>query len=439
MKAYNTSRRQFLYTTSLATVASLTSTSTLFAENQEEKKIRLAFIGVGLRGRDHLAQSLYRSDVEVVAINDIDPDALAKAQDLIVKASRKKAVEYGKGEKDFENLLKRGDLDAVIIATPWQWHVPQAVAAMKAGVYVGLEVPAALTVKECWELVKTYEKTGTHLMFLENVCYRRDVMAVLNMVRKGLFGELLHTQCGYQHDLRAVKFNDGKQYYGGGVEFGEKAISEAHWRTQHSVERNGDLYPTHGLGPIAQMLNINRGNHFLHLSSYATKSGGLHNYIVEKGGENHPNSKVNFKLGDVITTLIKCANGETIMISHDTNLPRPYSLGFRVQGSKGIWMDDNKSIYLEGISPKAHTWEAAKPYLDKHDHPLWQQFEKEAENAGHGGMDFFVLKEFLDSVKAKIPPPIDVYDAATWSVISPLSEQSIAHNSASIPIPKFKP
>ena len=144
---------------------------------------------------------------------------------------------------------------------------------------------------------------------LENVCYRRDVIAILNMVRQGLFGELLHLQCGYQHDLRDVKFNNGTEAYGHGVEFGEKAFSEARWRTNHSVHRNGDLYPTHGIGPVAQMININHGNRFLSLSSFATKTRGLHKYIVDHGGENHPNAKVEFKLGDIVTTHLKCANG----------------------------------------------------------------------------------------------------------------------------------
>jgi predicted dehydrogenase len=405
--------------------------------HQSSTKVRLGFIGVGLRGRNHLEQVLYRNDVEVGAICDIDPAAIAEAQQILTQFKHKAPMVYQNGPQDFERLLKQEELDAVVIATPWEWHAPQAVFAMKHGKHVGLEVPAALTVKECWDLVNTSEKTGKQLMMLENVCYRRDVMAVLNMVKQGMFGELVHLQGGYQHDLREVKFNDGKQPYGGGVEFGEKGFSEARWRTQHAVNRNGDLYPTHGLGPVAQMSNINRGNQFLYLSSFATQSRGLHEYIVKKGGQEHPNAQVQFKLGDVVTTLIKCANGQTIQLSHDTNLPRPYSLNFRVQGTQGIWMDDNRSIYLEGVSAKAHSWEAAKPYLEKYDHPAWKQYEKEAENAGHGGMDFFVIKDFIDCVRDKKPFPIDVYDAAAWSVIGPLSEKSIANKSASVAVPDF--
>jgi hypothetical protein len=274
-------------------------------------------------------------------------------------------------------------------------------------------------------------------MMLENVCYRRDVMAILQMVRQGMFGELIHMQAGYQHDLRGVKLNDGKTAYGIGVEFGEKGFSEAHWRTNHSLHRNGDLYPTHGIGPVAEMLNINYGNRFISLSSFATKSRGLHNYIVKNGGENHPNAKLQFKLGDVVTTQIKCANEETILLQHDTSLPRPYSLGFRVQGTKGIWMDVNHSLYLEGVSPKPDEWEEAKPYLDKYDHPLWVKYGNDAEGAGHGGMDFFVIQAFVEAIKQQTATPMDVYDAAAWSAITPLSEKSIELGNQTVEFPDF--
>ncbi len=262
-------------------------------------------------------------------------------------------------------------------------------------------------------------------------------MAVLNMVRQNIFGELIHLQGGYQHDLRAVKFNDGVQAYGGGVEFGEKGFSEARWRTNHSVTRDGDLYPTHGIGPVAMMSDINRGNRFTELVSYSSKARGLHEYVVKGGGENHPNAKVNFKLGDVVTTMIKCARGETVLLQHDTNLPRPYSLGFRVQGTSGIWMDVNESIYIEGKSKEAHKWDAAKEWLDKYDHPLWKKYGNDAAGAGHGGMDWFVLNAFVEAVKRKTNTPQDVYDAVTWSAITPLSESSIRLGGETMEFPDF--
>jgi hypothetical protein len=407
------------------------------SQSIQQTTVRLGFIGVGLRGRDHLGMALYRDDVEIVAICDIDPNAILQAQKLITDKGRKPAAVYQKGDHDFENLAKRTDIDGVVIATPWEWHVPMALEVMKQGKYAGVEVSATVTLQESWDLVNMFEKTGSHCMILENVCYRRDVMATLNMVRQGMFGSLSHVQCGYQHDLREVKFNNGKQAYGGGVEFGAKGFSEAKWRTQHSIDRNGDLYPTHGLGPVAEILNINRGNQFAYLTSMASPAMGLHQYIEDKGGKDHPNAKVNFKCGDVVQTMIKCHNGETILITHDTNLPRPYSLGFRVQGTKGIWTEDNKSIYLERVSPKQHRWEDFKPYQEKYDHPLWKAHAADAENAGHGGIDYFVLRAFIESIKNKVAPPIDVYDAAARSAISPLSEESIAKGSAPIQIPDF--
>ena len=290
--------------------------------------------------------------------------------------------------------------------------------------------------EECWDLVNTHEDTGTHLMILENVNYRRDVLAVLNMVKQDVFGELLHFKCGYQHDLRGVKLNDGKTAYGKGAEFGEKGISESVWRTQHSLLRNADVYPTHGIGPIAVMADINRGNRLVSMTSNATKARGLHNYIVKQGGENHPNAKLKFKQGDIITSTIETANGETIIVTHDVNSPRPYSLGFHVQGTKGLWEDDGKRIHIEGIS-KAHKWDDSKEWLEKYDHPLWKKYGEYAQGSGHGGMDYFVINAFVESAKENIAPPMDAYDAAAWSAITPLSELSIENNGAPQDFPDF--
>jgi len=428
-------RRDFIAASTIAGLGATLFPSVILPA-KENIKARLGIIGVGLRGRSHLNLLLQRNDTEVKAICDIDPDAIAKSQAMIAAAGKEKARSFSEGEFAYLKMLEMDDLDGVIIATPWLWHTPMAVAAMKSGKYAGVEVPAAVTVQQCWDLVNTSEGTGRPCMILENVCYRRDVMAILNMVRQNLFGELIHLECGYQHDLREVKFNNGKQPHGGGVEFGEKAVSEAEWRTAHSVNRNGDLYPTHGIGPVAQFTNINRGNRFVSLTSTASKTRGLHKYIVDHAGEDHPNARVRFKLGDIITTVIKTANGESIIVSHDTNLPRPYSLGFRVQGTNGIWMAVNESIYLEGTSPK-HEWEPAAPYLEKYDHPLWKRYVSLAEGAGHGGMDFFVVHAFVESIKRKAPTPLDVYDAASWSVISPLSEASIASGSHPQKFPDF--
>lgn len=426
-------RRQFINTTLASSAIPF-----IVKKNPTEKNvIRLGFIGVGYRGRNHVEQVLYRPDVQIVAICDIDPQAIGETQKILKKFNHKEPVIYGKTETDYLNLLKRDDIDGVIISTPWEWHVPMAVDSMKAGKYTAVEVSATVTLQESWDLVDTFEKTGSHCMILENVCYRRDVLTVLRMVREGMFGQMTYAHCGYQHDLREVKFNDGKRYMGGGVEFGPKAHAEARWRTQHSIDRNGDLYPTHGLGPVAHWLDINRGNQFTYLSSFATPSLGLNKYVVDKGGKDHPNAKVKFKLGDIVTTMIQCANGENIMLIHDTNSPRPYSLGFRAQGTQGIWMDDNDSIYLEGTSPKPHVWEKFDSYQAKFEHPLWTKHAATAEKAGHGGIDFFVIRAFIESIKNQVAPPMDVYDAAVWSAISPLSELSIQRGSAPVEVPDF--
>jgi predicted dehydrogenase len=422
-------RREFIRKNVAAGIGLAMAPGIIRQVSLNEQKINLGFIGVGGRGTSLLRLALDSGDVNVRAICDIKELAAKKAQNLVTEAGLPEPALYTSGEESFRELVTRDDLDGVIIATPWIWHAPMAVAAMKQGLYAGVEVPAAITVEECWDLVKTSEETGMPCMILENVCYRRDIMAVLNMVRQGLFGELIHCQCGYQHDLRGIKFNPG-------VEFGPGANGEAEWRTQHSIFRNGDVYPTHGVGPVATYLDINRGNRFVSLTSVATKSRGLHNYVVETAGENHPHADIHFKLGDIVTTLIQCANGETVMVSHDTNLPRPYSLGFRVQGTKGIWMDDGSHIYFEGHG-EPHTWEDAEAWLNEYDHPLWKRYENLAEGAGHGGMDFFVVHAFIESVKRKVNTPLDVYDAAAWSVISPLSEQSIAEGGAPQAFPDF--
>ena len=433
-------RKDFVKNAGLAaaSLAVLPATTLFAGKRNADPKVKMAIIGVGLRGQNHLDLLLRRADVDVTAICDIDERMLKSAKEMISKAGKKMPVVYTGDNYAWKKMLDTEKVDGIVIATPWEWHKPMIIGALEAGIkYVGTEVVLGITLQDHWDVVKAAEKYSAHVMMMENVCYRRDVMAVLNMVRQGLLGELIHLQGGYQHDLREVKFNDGTHPYGHGVEFGEKAFSEARWRTEHSVHRNGDLYPTHGIGPIAHYININRGNRFITLNSFSSKPRGLHNYIVKNGGESHPNAKVTFKLGDVVTTHIGCANGETILLQLDTNLPRPYSLGFRVQGTQGIWMDVNNGMYIEDKSAKAHQWDDAKTWLDKYDHPLWARWSKESAGAGHGGMDFFVVHALVESIKRKAPTPMDVYDAAAWSAITPLSESSIELGNQTLEFPDF--
>lgn len=424
-------RRDFIKNTGL-TVAGMTilPTGTIFAKS-DQAKVRVGYIGVGARGMSHISAGTLRDDVEIVAICDTQERSLSYCRNYIAKRGRPAATEYTGGLDAYKKLIERKDIDAVIISTPWQFHKEQAIGAMNSGKYVGCEVIAGLSVQDHWDIVNTSEKTGVPYMTLENVCYRRDVMAALNMVRQGIFGELLHFEGGYQHNLRSVLFN-GKA----GVEYGPNASSEAQWRTQFNIEQDGDIYPTHGAGPIMQYANINRGNRFTNLVSFSSKARGLAAY-VEDLAPGHPNAKIDYKNGDVTTTMINCANGETVLLSHDTHLPRPYSLGFRVQGTDGIWMDVNNSVYIEKGSKGNDRWDPASKWFEKYDHPLWKKYEKDAMGAGHGGMDWFVFNGFIQAVKQKKQTPIDVYDSVTMSVIMPLSTKSLKEGNMPQKFPDF--
>ncbi|MFD0794899.1 Gfo/Idh/MocA family protein [Mucilaginibacter litoreus] len=428
-------RREFVKNTAVG-LAGLTilPSGSLFAKNAD--KVRLGYIGVGLRGRNHIGEGLLRDDVEIVAICDIQESSLKFCREQFVKAKKKLPAEYTGGLDAYKKLLARKDIDGVIIATPWQFHKDQAIDAMRAGKYVGCEVIAGITEQDHWDILKAHEETKMPYMTLENVCYRRDVMAVLNMVRQNLFGELVHLEGGYQHDLRGILFNDGKSFYGKGGEYGPNTMGESQWRTQWNIDRDGDIYPTHGAGPVMNYANINRGNRFTNLVSFSTKSVGLNAYI-NKVSPGNKNANIKFKNGDVTTTMINCANGETVMLSHDVHLPRPYSLAFRVQGTEGIWMDVANSIYIEGKSAKEDVWDKADAWLEKYDHPLWKKYEHLAEGAGHGGMDWFVFNAFVQAVKQRKQTPIDVYDSLTMSVITPLSEKSLKEGNAPQEFPDF--
>jgi predicted dehydrogenase len=407
---------------------------------KDDGKLRFGFIGTGSRCQEHINNVLAIEGNKIVAICDTQRGPLDRTLKHIARLNAPEPKVYTGSEHAYEQMLNNEEFDCIIIASPWEWHTPMAVAAMKAGVpYVGVEVSAANTLEECWDLVHVSETTRSHLNILENVCYRRDCMAALNMVRKGLFGEMLHGGCGYEHDLRDIKFNDGTQYSyrkDGELRMGKEAFAEAQWRTQHSVRRNGDVYPTHGIGPVAHCMDINRGNRFIALSSMATQSRGLHRFVVDNGGADHPYAKINFNLGDIVTTMIKCANGQTIIVTHDTNSPRPYSLGFRIQGTNGLWMNDGDHVYVEGQS-QPHRWDDSDEWFGKYDHEMWNTLESKAREAGHGGMDYIMMYDFVDAIRNRKPAPMDCYDAAAWSAISALSEMSVARGGALVDFPDF--
>jgi predicted dehydrogenase len=442
---YKFNRRTFLQQSMMAGVAVSLPNQIKAFSSSKINKVRIGMIGVGFRSHEHMGNFLQRDDVEITAIADPQQRSITEALKVFKRYNRPEPAIYQKGNHDYENLVKRNDVDAVVICSPWEWHVPQGLAAMNAGKIVGMEVCGAMKLQDCWDMVNTSEKTKMPVMMMENVNYRRDVMAVLNMVRQGMFGELLHGQGGYQHDLRGVLFNDGVTAYNSGVEFGPKAYSEAQWRTNHYVNRNGELYPTHGLGPVAVMMDVNRGNRMTKLSSVSSKARGLHKYIVEhpKGGASHPNAKVKFREGDIVNTQIQCANGETILLTHDTSVQRPYNLGFRVQGTEGLWQDfatgglNQGFIYMEKKMNHTHKWDETEKWLKEYDHPLWKKHTGSAEGKGHGGMDYFVDNAFIECIKRGVEFPLDVYDLASWYAITPLSEKSIAEGGQLQKIPDF--
>lgn len=403
----------------------------------EAKTVRIGIVGVGSRGTALLKILLTLEGVEVNALADINRENLARGQDIVAEFRGKRPEGYAAGPEDFRKLVLRDDLDAVITATPWEWHTPVAVAAMKAKKYAGTEVPAALTVDECWELVNTSEATGMPCMMLENVCYFRDMLMVLNMVRSGVLGELLHCEGGYQHDGRAFAFDDKGEFETEPARAaGRPGYRPQLWYTFHALRRNGNLYPTHPIGPIAQYLNINRGDRFRYLVSMSSKSRGLNNWVRNKFGPEHKNAKRTYALGDINTSLIKTENGCTVTLYYDSQSPRPYDLIFRVQGTKGIYMKTLDSIYVEDQSP-LDKWESIEKYRARYEHPLWKKLGEQAQSHGHGGSDYITLHQFVQAVRHRSQPEQDVYDAATWSVILPLSENSVAQGSAPIEFPDF--
>ncbi len=412
-----------------------TATALVAAPARDSGGVRLGFIGVGGHGISLVRQALRLDYVAVPAICDITERNLDRALDEVEKSGRTRPEGYSAHEESYLDMVARDDLDGVLIATPWRLHIPMCVAAMRAGKYAATEVGPASSIRECWDLVKAYEETGRPCMLLENHCFDRWNMALLRMVREGVFGELIHCQCGYEHDLRA-RIVQGK---GTGVELPDGGD----YRTLQNRKRNADLYPTHGIGPVANWLDIDRGNRFAYLTSTASKSRGLAAWTRDHLGPNSAPAGIDWASGDVVTTVIKCANGETVVASFDTRLPRPYSNMRRLQGTKGIWLQDGdatsldkSTIHIEGRSPP-HKWEPFGPYQEEFEHPLWRRYLQEGVVGGHRGSDFLKVRAFADCVRDGLPTVIDAYDTATWMAISPLSERSIATGSRPVSFPDF--
>ena len=387
------------------------------------KTVRVGFIGVGGQGSSHVRNFLRIQGVELKAVCDLRQDRVERVQDWTVKAGQPKPQGYWGGPEEYKKLCAREDLDLVFIATPWEYHVPMCVEAMKNGKHAATEVPASYTLEGCWELVETAEKTRRHCVMQENCNYGRFEMLMLHMARLGMLGELLHGECGYLHDLREIKFN---------------TEGEGTWRRAHATKRNGNFYPTHGLGPIANCMDINRGDQFDYIVSMSSNSRGLALYAAEHLPKDDPRRKEKYVLGDVNSSLIRTKKGRTIIVTHNCDSPRPYSRVDLLQGTKGIMSGyPLEQVYIEGKSPTAHTWESADVYYPEYEHPLWKNHGSSAKGAGHGGMDYLEDYRLVQALLKGEPTDSNVYDAAAISSVCALSEMSVAGRSKPIDFPDF--
>ncbi|MCH5198611.1 MAG: Gfo/Idh/MocA family oxidoreductase [Oscillospiraceae bacterium] len=386
--------------------------------------VRIGAVGLGGRGQGMLNLLLTIPGVVCPAVCDKVSERAEKGIEIVKNSETYSGYEV-RSYVNYKELLKKEELDALLICTTWITHIEIAVAAMKAGLHAAMEVGGASSIEECWQMVRTSEETGKFCMLLENCCYDRKEMALYKMVKEGLFGEIVHCEGGYRHDLRDE------------ISLGRENI---HGRLYNFQNRNGELYPTHQLGPIFKVLDINRKNRMLTISSVSSKSVGLNAWNRQNKCEEHDLSSYPFAQGDICTSLIKCAHGETITLTHDCCLPRPYCRDYVIQGSKGIFKEATERelrFAVEGITKSTHEFEDFSERLPEFEHPLWKEYRSEGVKAGHGGMDWLVLCAFAEAVKEDAEPPIDVYDAAAMMAITPLSEQSAALGGMPIPIPDF--
>ncbi len=381
---------------------------------------KIGIIGVGGRGTSLLG-NLLAADAQILAICDIVPEKAEHAQSLVVKSGQKSPELYTQGDHHFESLVARDDLDLVIIATPWDWHVEMAVAAMKHGKHAAVEVPAATTIDDCWKLVNTSEETRRHCMMLENCCYGYNETLVLRMVHAGLFGDLFYGEGAYIHDLRDELFSNK---------------GEGLWRRTVHTQREGNLYPTHGLGSVANYMGIQRGDRFDYMVSMSTPQHGLEQYRKAHVPASDPKWSEQYVTGDMNTSLIKTAKGLTITLKHDTVNPHPYDRINVIAGTKGVFADYPPRIYFDG-QPGDEAWGSIDNWK-QYQHPLWKEEGEIAKKlGGHGGMDYLMLYRLLQCMRQGLSPDMDVYDAAAWSAPGPLSRLSVVGGSMPVKFPDF--
>lgn len=389
---------------------------------ERRETVRIAIVGTGLRGRSVLHELTGVPNVRITALCDTVPEKVEMAVQQMKKAGHDyEPARFTGGPDAFRELVKRDDIDLVYTATPWEFHVPVVLAAMEAGKHAATEVPAAYSLEDCWKLVDTSERTRRHCLMLENCNYGYNELLVLQMVKSGAFGELKHAGAAYNHDLRAILFENR---------------DEGLWRRRHHTLRNSNLYPTHGLGPVAFMLGINRGDAFDYLVSMSTPELGLTKWRKDHEPADSPKWKEQYKTGDLNTSLIKTAKGRTIRLEHDVASPRPYSRINSIQGTNGIFEDYPPRIYIEGTGEEDR-WTTIDAYKAKYEHPLWRELGEKARSGGHGGMDYVMAYRLVQCLREGLTPDFDVYDAAAWSAPGPLSEQSAAKGSTPMKFPDF--
>jgi predicted dehydrogenase len=391
-------------------------------------KVRVGIIGLGNRGNTLLEMFQYLVEnemAEVIALSDISEEKVTKAAEKLAVWQSKKPVLYHKSKTEWEKLAKRDDIDLVIIATPWDLHTPMAIYSMENGKHVGSEVPVASTIEDCWKIIETAECTQKHCMMMENCNYNEEELWVLNMIQEGVFGDITHTEGAYLHDLRALMLHD--TYY------------EGQWRLHEHAERNGNLYTTHALGPIAFYLGIGRGDNFSYLTSMSSRELNL---SIAAKKYKHPIQS--YKCGDMNNTLIKTEKGKTILLQFDVHTGRPYSRINKIVGTKAVHDGYPSRLYIEAEKPEywGHNWlkeEAYNEYKSKYQHPIIKKLKTISQGfkQGHGGMDFVMIYRLVKCLNLGIPLDINVYDSIHWSAITPLSELSVAAKSQTIIVPDF--
>ncbi len=422
-------RREFLKIGGAALSAGVVAGASPEAQNQPTgafaaapiETVRIGFVGIGGQGGGHLRNLLRIPGCRITAVCDVRPERTDWAVKQITTAGHAAPAVYNRGPRDFERLCEDEDLDLVFNATPWEWHAPIMLAAMKNGKHTATEVPAVMTIDDCWAIVESAEKHRRHCVMMENCNYDRMEMMVFNMVRQGVFGEILHAAGGYLHDLRAIKFADE---------------GEGLWRRAWSMKLDGNLYPTHGLGPVANCLDINRGDRFDYIVSMSGPSRGLQAWAAEHEPPDSPKRKERYVLGDVNMSFIKTAKGRTIYVEHCTNLPRPYSRIHVVQGTKGLFQGYPNRVYIEGRG-REHQWQQASDLLSEFEHPLWRELAEQAKGTGHGGMDYIEDYRLIKCLREGTATDMDVYDAAVLSAVVELSVRSVKRRSSVVDVPDF--